>query len=126
MKLLTKEQTAKLQDNARRQAPVKGTPAEIDFEPIVRLFNAYGTGTWLLTELDPDGDTAMGLCDLGMGSPEFGSVSLTELAGLRHPIGMSIVERDIHWTPRGPISAYIDAANTAGEIVEPEHAGTPT
>jgi hypothetical protein len=37
--------------------------------------------TWLLTELDPeDPDIAFGLCDLGMGSPELGSMRLVECA----------------------------------------------
>jgi hypothetical protein len=36
--------------------------------------------TKLLTEIDPgDDDTAFGLCDLGLGCPEVGYVSLSEL-----------------------------------------------
>jgi hypothetical protein len=81
MKLLTSAQRAKLLDNGRRQAAVKGTPTEIDFFPVVKLFDPCGAATWLLTEIDPDEETvAWGLCDLGMGFPEFGTVSLTELA----------------------------------------------
>jgi hypothetical protein len=77
MKLLTKAQREQLLDNGRRQAAVKGTPAEIDFFPVVKLFDPCGAGTWLLTEIDPDDeDVAWGLCDLGMGFPEFGTVSL--------------------------------------------------
>ena len=68
MKLLTSAQRAKLLDNGRRQAAVKGTPAELDFFPVVKLFNPCGAATWLLTEIDPDdGTVAWGLCDLGMG-----------------------------------------------------------
>jgi hypothetical protein len=60
---------------------------------------------------------AWGLCDLGMGFPEFGTVSLTELAEYRGRLGPGI-ERDLHFMARGPISAYIDAATKAGCIVE--------
>lgn len=118
MKLLTQAQRQQLLDNGRRQAAVKGTPDEIDFPPVVKLFNPCGAGTWLLTELDPDDETiAWGLCDLGMGFPEFGTVSLAELAEYRGRLGLGI-ERDLYFEARGPISAYIAAANEAGHIVE--------
>jgi hypothetical protein len=118
MKLLTKAQRAKLLDNGRRQAAVKGTSDEIDFEPVVKLFNPCGAATWLLTEIDPEDETvAWGLCDLGMGFPEFGTVSLTELVEYRGRLGLGI-ERDRYFTARGPISAYIAAANKEGRIVD--------
>ncbi len=118
MKLLTQAQRQQLLDNGRRQAAVKGTPDEIDFPPVVKLFNPCGAGTWLLTEIDPDDETtAWGLCDLGMGSPEFGTVSLTELAQYRGRFGLGI-ERDLSFKARGPISAYITAAFEAGHIIE--------
>jgi hypothetical protein len=118
MKLLTKAQREQLLDNGRRQAAVKGTPAEIDFFPVVKLFDPCGAGTWLLTEIDPDDETvAWGLCDLGMGFPEFGTVSLTELGEYRGRLGLGI-ERDLYFTAPGPISAYIEAASKADRIVE--------
>ena len=40
--LLTKAQREQLLDNGRRQAAVKGTPAEIDFFPVVKLFDPCG------------------------------------------------------------------------------------
>ena len=118
MKLLTEAQRAKLIDNGRRQAAVKGTPNELDFEPVVKLFNPCGAATWLLTEIDPDDETiAWGLCDLGMGYPEFGTVSLEELAAVRGPFGLGI-ERDLHFKACAPISVYIKAASKAGIIVD--------
>lgn len=118
MKLLTQALRARLLDNGRRQAAVKGTPGEIDFVPVVKLFNPCGAATWLLTEIDPDDETvAWGLCDLGMGCPEFGTVSLTELASYRGRLGLGI-ERDLYFTASAPISAYIEAARDAGHIVE--------
>ena len=54
--------------------------AEIDFRPVVKLFTPDGAATWLLTEIDPAyQDIVFGLCDLGMGCPELGSVSLAVL-----------------------------------------------
>ena len=117
MQLLTSAQREKLIANGRRQAAVRGTPDESDFEPVVKLFNPCGGATWLLTEIDPDDQTvAWGLCDLGMGCPEFGTVSLTELASYRGRLGLGI-ERDLYFKAHGPISAYFDAANKAGRIV---------
>ena len=45
----------------------------------VKLFNAMGAGTWELIAFNPDNKIAFGLCDLGMGFPELGYVSVTEL-----------------------------------------------
>ena len=42
MKLLTKEIRDKLIANGREQAPVKGTDAEKDFWPVVKLFYPAG------------------------------------------------------------------------------------
>ena len=127
MTLITAAQFARLLANGRRQAAVKGTADEIDFQPVVKLFDPCGAGTWLLTEIDPDDyDTAWGLCDLGMGTPEFGTVSLKELAAIRFGIGMNGrrtggvlgIERDLHFKAKGRISRYIAAAVKAGRIVE--------
>jgi Protein of unknown function (DUF2958) len=116
--LFTTAQREQLLDNGRRQAAVKGTSDEIDFHPVVKLFNPVGAATWLLTEIDPEDETvAWGLCDLGMGFPEFGTVSLTELAEYRGRLGLGI-ERDLYFEARGPMSAYIAAATKAERIVE--------
>lgn len=118
MKLLTKELREKLLANGREQAKVKGTKAEKDFWPVVKLFYPAGAATWLLTELDPeDEDIATGLCDLGMGFPEFGTVRISELASFRGAFGLGI-ERDLRFEAKAPVSRYIDAARAAGCIVE--------
>ena len=71
MKLITKDLMHRLISNGMKQSPVRGTPAEIDFEPVVKLFTPDGSATWLLTEVEPDQpDIAFGLCDLGMGFPD--------------------------------------------------------
>ena len=83
MKLLTKALREKLLDNGRRQAAIKGTPAELDLYPVVKLFNPCGAATWLLTEIDPEDESvAWGLCDLGMDFPEFVRVNFCSAAVL--------------------------------------------
>ena len=89
-----------------------------DFIPAVKLFTPMGACTWLLTELDPENpDIAFGLCDLGMQSPELGSVSIQGLASVRGPGGMLAVERDQHIKLDQPLSVYTAWARFAGRIV---------
>jgi hypothetical protein len=79
---------------------------EPDFFPVVKLFTPTGGCTWLLTELDPDApDIAFGLCDLGMGFPELGSVSIDEIESACFSLGVP-VEIDLHFSPRLTISGY--------------------
>jgi Protein of unknown function (DUF2958) len=118
MKLLTKEVRGKLLANGREQAKVKGTKAERDFWPVVKLFYPAGAATWLLTELDPeDTDLAFGLADLGHGFPELGSVRISELASFKGQFGLGI-ERDLYFEAKAPLSRYAEAARQAGCIVE--------
>jgi hypothetical protein len=106
MILLTPELRERLLANGRRRG--------LDHVPVVKFFNPLGIGTWLATELDPDGDTLFGLADLG--DPELGSFSLEEMASLRLPFDMGI-ERDILFEGVFPISVYAEAARQAGSIV---------
>lgn len=119
MKLITDDLKRMLLRNgeARRKLHEDGT-ASPDFFPVVKLFMPDGAGTWILTEVDPDyPEVAFGLCDLGMGCPELGSVSLRELEALRGALRMP-VERDLHFNPDFTISVYARAAWKAGRIVE--------
>ncbi len=78
--------------------------------PPLKLFNPCGAATWLITCMDPDcPDILFGLADLGMGFPELGSVSLSELRATRLPFGLTI-ERDRHFEPAYPIRVYAAAA----------------
>ena len=73
--------------------------------------------TWLISELDPDDpDRLFGLCDLGLGSPELGYVSLAELKTIKGPLGLPI-ERDRHFISYMPLSRYADEACIKGNIV---------
>lgn len=116
-KMLLKTQEQAMLANGRTNAAQSAKDGETtDFQPVVKLFCPWGAATWLLTELDPnDPDIAFGLCDLGMGSPEIGSVRLSELREIRGPFGLYI-ERDIHFKPRQTLSGYAKAAREAGRI----------
>ena len=85
MKLLTKNIHDRLIKNGhiRNELYEKGL-SEADFLPVVKLFTPDAQCTWLLTEIDPvNPDIAFGLCDLGMGCSELGTVSLSEITSLR-------------------------------------------
>jgi hypothetical protein len=116
MTLITKALTEKLLANGRAQraAMDKGEDA-LDFKPVVKLFTPDAQCTWLLTELDSD-DLAFGLCDLGMGEPELGYVSLVELQSVRGKLGLP-VERDLHFEADKSISAYAEEARQCRRIV---------
>lgn len=87
--------------------------------PVLKLFNPVGPGTWLITELGDDGDTLFGLCDLDMGFPELGSVSLSEITSVKLPLGLTI-ERDVSFQGRVPISRWMEIARQTGSIREAE------
>jgi hypothetical protein len=85
---------------------------------VVKLFTPDAQATWLLTELAPDdGDMAFGLCDLGLGMPELGSVRLSELASIRGPLNLP-VERDLYFMPRRTLSEYAALARDNGSILD--------
>jgi hypothetical protein len=90
---------------------------ERDHPPVVKLFTPDGAATWLIAECDPDDpDRLFGLCDLGLGFPELGYVSLTEISALRGPLGLP-VERDEHFIAEKPLSVYADEARARGRVV---------
>ena len=107
MKLFTKPQIEQLKKNGAANAErVAGGGDDIDFYPVVKLFTPDGASTWLLSEIFPDDpDIAFGLCDLGVGCPEFGTVRISELESARGPLGLPI-ERDLHFKPTMTIGAY--------------------
>ena len=117
MKPLTKDQHRQLLENGRINAERQQADQEpIDFRPVVKLFTPDAGATWLLTELDPeDNDIAFGLCDLGLGYPELGTVRLSEIAELRGRLGLP-VERDRFFTADKPLSAYAEEAHRLGSV----------
>lgn len=87
-----------------------------DHMPVAKLFTPDAQATWLITEVDPDDpDRLFGLCDLGLGCPEFGYVSLAELSEFRGPLGLA-VDRDAYFIPEKPLSAYAEDARCQGRV----------
>jgi len=112
MILLTPELRAALRANHAAHLAAERDGRRHDPIPVVKFFNplggaARGSGdaqhrwngcggaaTWVATELYDDGDTLLGVADLGFGSPEMGVFSLSEIASVRLPFGLGI-ERDL-------------------------------
>lgn len=117
MKLLTKDIPERLIKNGHiRTAFSEEGKAEPDFLPVVKLFTPDAQCTWLLTELHPNEvDIAFGLCDLGMGCPELGSVRISKIESVRGQLGLP-VERDRFFTATNSISAYAAEARQHGRI----------
>jgi hypothetical protein len=116
MTLITKAQTEQLLANGLAQrAAIDRQDQALDFKPVVKLFTPDAQCTWLITELDTDG-LLFGLCDLGLGCPELGYVSLTELSSVRGKLGLP-VERDLHFDADKALSAYADEARARGHII---------
>jgi len=110
--LLTALQRSLMLANGQRSAD----GLDSDAFPVVKLFTPDAACTWLLSELDPeDPDIAFGLCDLGMGYPELGSVRLSELESLRGKLGLP-VERDLHFLADKTLSVYAAEAARAGHV----------
>ena len=115
--LLTPDQKARMLANGRAAAEAVADDGNTpDVFPVLKLYAPWGAATWLLSELDPeDEDIAFGLCDLGFGCPELGSVRVSELESVRGPGGLAI-ERDLHFRPSKPLAAYAAEAHRFGRI----------
>jgi hypothetical protein len=93
MTLITAAQRRLLENGRTQRSAIDRQDQVLDFEPVVKLLTADGNATWLLTELDPNINVAFGL-----GEPELGYVSLTELSSARGPLGLPL-ECDFHFAP---------------------------
>lgn len=112
MKLITKEIERKLRAN--QELPEK------ERVPHLKLFNPTGSATWLISEIESGSIESgnaifFGLCDLGMGHPELGAVSMQDLTSFKGFLGLGI-ERDLHWQPTKTLSEYANAARETGHI----------
>lgn len=104
MQLMTKQIKAKLLLNG--DVTNRGN----DHKPVVKFFGG-SSFTWLITEMDSvDNDTMYGLCDLGMGYPELGYVSLKELESMKFPPFGLGVERDLNFKANVTLSQYHNEA----------------
>ncbi|MDP2141383.1 MAG: DUF2958 domain-containing protein [Gammaproteobacteria bacterium] len=112
--LITDGQRARLLANGEARAAGHAT----DLLPVVRLFTPDAHATWLLASLDPeDGDTAYGLCDIGIGLPALGTVRLSELASIAGPLQRP-VERDLYFVATRTLSGYTRLAQRNGSIID--------
>ena len=68
----------------------------------VKLFDPTGGATWYIAEFRNDERLGFGYCDLGMGFPEWGYVSIGELETCKQGLtGLKAlpIERDLHFYP---------------------------
>lgn len=104
-------------DELRRQLLANGRDPEHDHFPVLKLFDPCGAATWLISAMEPDDpDILFGLCDLGLGFPEIGSVLLSELEAIRRPFDLRI-ERDLYFAGKYPLLVYAEAAVQAEAII---------
>ena len=90
MKLITKAIQKKLEKNYQ-----EGNDQDIP----LKLFNASGGQTWLITQIEPNGDIMWGLADLGFGCVEYGTMSLNEMLECKRTMGFRfMLERDMYWS----------------------------
>lgn len=82
----------------KRMPKLGATDEKGEHEIVVqaKLFTPDSGATWFITEGDRETGRLFGLCDLGLGFPELGYVTLDELTGVRGRMGLP-VERDLHW-----------------------------
>ena len=118
--LVTQELMKQLRANARRGSEVP---------PVLKIFSPAGSATWLILSIEKDEDTMFGLCDLGMGFPELGYVSLQELRETDVPIRLRIngenevklslpLERDLYFQPTHALEVYTEASRKHDCITE--------
>ena len=87
-----------------------------DLKPVVKLFTPDAGCTWLIVSIEPDDPgIAYGLCDLGLGCAELGSVSIAEIKELRGSLGLP-VERDLHFIADDTIGTYAERGRRSGRI----------
>jgi hypothetical protein len=112
MTLITDDQREQLLSNGRAAiAGARGDPF-----PVVKLFTPDAHAVWLWTELDPtDGDTAYGLCEVGIGVPELTHVKLSDLETIRGPNRLRVT-RDVHFKPTRRLGEYAARAAADGSI----------
>lgn len=92
MKLMTKQIESKLLKRPLYSTDGQGKEAEV----LVKYFNPYGAGTWLITEGEKqeDGDWLL-YGYINITDWEWGYVLLSELESVRFRFGLGL-ERDLH------------------------------
>lgn len=97
--------------------------SEDDVMPVAKLFVTVGAARWLLVAMDPNDETVVeGICDLGSGFVEYGSIDLAKLAEFRDAFDLG-VQVDKFWKPKARVEAYLEDGIETGklncDLVEP-------
>ena len=112
--LITEDERRLLLEHGQARAAGRA----IDPLPVVRLFTPDAHATWLLAALDPaDGDTAWGVCDVGIGMPALGTIKLSDLASIVGPRQQSVM-RDRYFQAVRPLSEYLRLMQENGGIID--------
>ncbi len=111
MKLITKEI-----EKAFEKQGYTGEKTGDEIKIVCKLFNPIGAGTWYLYE-KIDEDVFMCFANLGdVECAECGSISLSELEGIKLPFGLGI-ERDRHFKPlKHTLKDVINKIKSGGHI----------
>jgi len=109
MKLITADIRKKLEANNK-----KTVETGISGKVVLKLFGGSNM-TWLITDIEEDGDIMNGLCDIGMGCCEFGSVSLSELKNTKFPPFGLEIERDLYFHG-GTVEQFLEYYDKHGSL----------
>lgn len=110
MKLMTKEIENKLNKFGLNGQENLG----LDSIVLVKYFNPYGQGTWLITggEKQSNGDWAM-FGYISILHEEWGYVLLSELESLRLVNDIPLIERDLYLSDNATVKSECDYLNIA-------------
>lgn len=79
--------------------PIYSQESTEDKLVVMKLFNAFGSGTWYLTEYDPEDEQAFGYVT-GLGGDEWGYFSIREMASIMlRGTRVPHIEIDRHFSP---------------------------
>lgn len=100
-----------IEEGRKSRAAMETDDSDHKAVPVVKW--QAGPATWLVSEADPENpDQMFGLADLGMGFPEMGYFSRSEI----ERVGGAM--RAVGWEPNGDLETYWDTARNAGRVVE--------
>lgn len=117
-RLFTPSHYDHLVENGKRSAEREAAGLrKIDYHPVVKLIDPVSNSIWLISEINPARrNMAVGLIDLGMGTPEIGDVDLRELVGSRRDRTLAI-RTDSSFKSAGRLTSYAQTAKAIGRII---------
>lgn len=114
-KLITTAQMRRLQRQWAEREHARRSGRAFDPRPLVKLFTPDAGATWLIAAISPDGRTAWGVCDLGLGFVEIGELDMAELCAVRGRLGLP-VERDRWFAPSTTLEGYRAQGASGGRL----------